>query len=107
MKKMKDYLTKEDLLHFSSVLLSDFRSIMADEFQSMFKIYLHPEKKEWLRTKEVVKMLGVSNTTVQNMRISKTLKYTKVGGVVYYNIEDIHLLLRKRAIPRYRKNGEL
>ena len=106
MKHASEYLTKEDLQQFRPIILSDLRSFFTAEILPMLQAYVPGEKKQWLRTKEVVKMLGVSATTVQNMRISKTLKCTKVGGVIYYNIDDIDLLLRTGAIPGYRKNAQ-
>ena len=38
-------------------------------------------------------MLNVSAGTLQAMRRSGTLPYTKIGGLIYYNMDDIHQML--------------
>ena len=53
---------------------------------------------EWLRTKDVVQMLGLSNSGVQNLRIRGILKYSKVAGTIYYKREDINTLLESNKV---------
>tara|TARA_R110002072_G_scaffold192503_1_gene349538 strand:+ start:1822 stop:1962 length:141 start_codon:yes stop_codon:yes gene_type:complete len=38
-------------------------------------------------------MLGISPGTLQNMRINGTLPYTKVGGLIFFDNEDIQKML--------------
>ena len=48
-----------------------------------------PSNKKWLRSKEVREMLSLSSSGLQNFRINGTLPYTKIGGVIYYDYEEI------------------
>jgi|GEM_PF-360915 len=48
---------------------------------------------KWLKSDEVKKLLNVSSGTLQAMRSSGTLPYTKVGGIIYYNMDDIRQML--------------
>lgn len=48
---------------------------------------------KWLKSDEVKKLLHVSAGTLQAMRRSGTLPYTKIGGLIYYNMDDIHQML--------------
>lgn len=38
-------------------------------------------------------MLKISPGTLQNLRVNGTLRFTKIGGIIYYSYEDIELLL--------------
>jgi hypothetical protein len=49
--------------------------------------------KEWLRSSEVRKMLGISHGTLQNLRIKNILPHRKIGGPMYYKYQDILKLL--------------
>ena len=51
------------------------------------------QEREWLRSKEVRKMLNISYGTLQNLRIKKLLNPTKIEGVYYYRLSEIQALL--------------
>jgi hypothetical protein len=51
--------------------------------------------KEWLKSNEVRKLLGISPGTLQTLRITGTLNYSKIGGMMYYRYQDIMKLLEK------------
>ncbi|EHQ25081.1 helix-turn-helix domain-containing protein [Mucilaginibacter paludis] len=42
---------------------------------------------------EVRKMLNISPGTLQNLRINGTLRFTKIGSIMYYKLEDINKVL--------------
>jgi hypothetical protein len=81
-----ELITKEDLKQLESRLLSAIGALM------------HPEEggnqsKKWLKSQEVRRLLKISPGTLQNLRINGTLNYTKIGGILYYKLEDINKLL--------------
>ena len=78
-----EIITKDDLRQFKTELLNDIKDIVK------------PQEKasEWLKSAEVRKMLNISPGTLQNLRINGTLRYTKIGGMMYYKLEDITRLL--------------
>jgi hypothetical protein len=81
-----ELITREDLKQFKSELLQDIKQIIKPgEGQS----------KQWLKSNEVRKLLNISPGTLQNLRINGTLRYTKIGGMMYYKLEDIHRLLEE------------
>ena len=51
--------------------------------------------KQWLKSAEVREILKISPGTLQNLRIKGTLKYKRIGGIIYYNYEDIVKMLEK------------
>ena len=86
-------ITIEDLNEFRNLLLNDLKEIIHSKPQ---------QAKQWLKSKEVRKLLNISPGTLQNLRINGTLTYTKVGGIMYYDNSDIEKLLngnKVNAVP--------
>jgi hypothetical protein len=79
-----ELITKDDLKEFKSDLLNEIKAIMQPgEGQS----------KKWLKSVEVRRLLNISPGTLQNLRINGTLRYTKMGSIIYYKQEDINKVL--------------
>lgn len=78
-----EIITKDDLKQFKTELLNDISAIVKPQEKA----------KEWLKSAEVRKMLNMSPGTLQNLRINGTLRYTKIGGMMYYKLADITRLL--------------
>ena len=51
--------------------------------------------KRWLRTKETLEYLGISASQLESLKARNLLPYTKLGGVVYYDIEDIDRIMEE------------
>ncbi|MBE7177566.1 MAG: helix-turn-helix domain-containing protein, partial [Mucilaginibacter polytrichastri] len=51
------------------------------------------QQKQWLKSHEVRKLLGISPGTLQTLRINETLPYSKVGGTMYYKSSDLNKLM--------------
>jgi hypothetical protein len=83
-------VTNEDLLTFKSDLITEIKSIAKDlqEYGG----------KKWLRSKDVRKMLGISPGTLQNLRINGHLPFNKVGGVIFYDRDDIYRMIETNRI---------
>lgn len=77
-----EIVTKEDLEAFRKTLLEDIRAIVLGAHKGH-------QPKEWLRTNEVMELLGISMSTLQNLCINKVLHPAKVGGLNYYKYDDI------------------
>ena len=82
-----EIITKEDLHEFRIELLNDLKK--------QFSSHLPARPKQWLKSSEVRKMLKISPGTLQNLRINRTLRFTKIGGTIYYSYEDLELLLEQ------------
>lgn len=79
-----EIVSKEDLLQFKNELIQEIRLIIKSA---------NPETKQWLRSRDVRKMLKISPGTLQTLRINGTLRFTKVGSIMFYKYEDIVRLL--------------
>ncbi|HEY9000475.1 MAG TPA: helix-turn-helix domain-containing protein [Mucilaginibacter sp.] len=79
-----ELVTKETLDAFEKRILEKIESL------------LRPEKgqnKQWLKSKDVRKLLNISPGTLQNLRVNGTLAYTRIGGIMYYKFEDIQKVI--------------
>ena len=52
-------------------------------------------EKKLLKAAEVRKLLQISHGTLQTLRINGTLPFSKIGGVTYYDYDDIIRLIEK------------
>lgn len=50
-------------------------------------------KDKWYVTEEVCKLLNVSKRTLQKMRDSSSIRFTKSGKKIYYKASDIEVYL--------------
>jgi 5-bromo-4-chloroindolyl phosphate hydrolysis protein len=87
---LRDQLvTIGDLRQFRENLLNDLKQIIFSQ---------HPVyDKKWLKSHEVRKLLKISPGTLQNLRNKGSLKFTKVGGIIYYSYDDIVRMLEKQS----------
>ena len=78
-------VTKRDLVNFGNLLLNEIKNTNNTD----------TSPKQWLKSAEVREILKISPGTLQNLRINGTLKYKRIGGIIYYNYEDIVKMLEK------------
>lgn len=69
-----EIITREDLQIFKQELLKDIKILIGKRED--------PENK-WLRSNHVRKLLHISPNTLQALRVSGTLNYTKVGSILF------------------------
>ncbi|MBS1525843.1 MAG: helix-turn-helix domain-containing protein [Bacteroidetes bacterium] len=82
-----EMITREDLNAFKHELLTEIKQLIQPGTG---------QTKQWLKSNEVRKLLNISPGTLQNLRINGTLRYTKIGGIMYYKLEDINKVLEGR-----------
>lgn len=80
-----EVVTKEDLQAFRLQLLNDLKLLLFANEKC---------EKKWLRSSEVRKLLKISSGTLQNLRITGKLKPVKLGGIFFYDSDDIDDLFR-------------
>lgn len=83
-------ITTEDLQEFKMELLDDIKQLLNNQSGHV--------TKKWLKSPEVRDLLGISPGTLQNLRINGILPYTKVGGVLYYDYQEIMQVLEDNRI---------
>jgi len=83
-------VTTADLREFKEDLLQRLSKIIADNYNS--------GAKKWVKSYEVRELLGISPGTLQNLRVNGTLPFTKVGGIIFYEVKDIQKMISKNKV---------
>ncbi|MBS1566999.1 MAG: helix-turn-helix domain-containing protein [Bacteroidetes bacterium] len=85
-----EIVTKEDLQVLRQQLISDIRQLISGLPKPI-------EQNTWLKSDEVIKVLKVSHSTLQTLRLNGTLKFAKIGGNYYYDYQHIQKLLEEQT----------
>lgn len=91
-------ITTDDLREFKLELLKEIKTIINKQGTQKLKKYL--------KSSEVMELLQVSPGTLQNLRINGTLPFTKVGGIIYYDAEEIQQVMEDNRV-HYGQNPEV
>ena len=83
-------ITTDDLREFKMELLDDIKKLLSQQATGKLKKYL--------KSSEVMELLQVSPGTLQNLRVNGTLPYTKVGGIIYYDAEEIQNVMNANRV---------
>ncbi|MFS4416678.1 helix-turn-helix domain-containing protein [Maribacter sp. 2307ULW6-5] len=84
--------TTEDLMDLKLELLDEIRTLLTANSVGA--------PKRFLKSSEVMELLKISQGTLQNLRINGTLPYSKVGGVLLYDWEQIQQVISDNRVDR-------
>lgn len=84
-------ITNDDLQEFKTEILQEIKILITQE---------HLPAKRWLKTNDLKKLLRLSHGTLQHMRESGQLPYTRIGGVLYYDYEDVQKMLKNNKFTK-------
>lgn len=79
-------ITVGDLEVFKTNLILEIKKLLTDARPT--------SAKKWLKSSEVKKLLGISTGTLQNLRMNGSLSFSKVGGIIFYDYNEIAKLLK-------------
>lgn len=88
--------TVEDLINFKKDLLAEIRTLIS--------VHTSQPVKRWLKSFEVKELLHISTGTLHNLRTNGTLPFTKIGGVVFYDMIAVEQVLEKHT--SYQKSSK-
>lgn len=83
-------ITQDDLRIFKEELLDEIKEII-NEGDTI-------KRKQWLKSSEVKKFLQISEGSLRNLRVNGTLPHSIVGGIFYYDYDDIVRLMELSRI---------
>ncbi|TNF50502.1 MAG: DNA-binding protein [Bacteroidetes bacterium] len=89
-------ITSEDLEQFKWELLD----LIKEHLDKRLEKSKDPEDRQWLKSHQVQRMLGIAPNTLSTLRINGTLPYTKVGGTIFYDKNDIDRILEENKRNR-------
>lgn len=83
----EEIATKADIQRCKEEILSVLTEMQGIKLKS----------KKWLRSCEVQKMLGISASGLQNLRIKRLIPFSKLNGTLYYDEDAIQDALVKNV----------
>lgn len=86
--------------------LEKFGTELKAEIKKMLSSLNGLPNKKWLKSYEVRKLLDISPGTLQHLRVNGTMPFTKIGGVIYYDYEDIiKLFEQNKRVNKFPDDG--
>jgi len=73
--------------------LQQFKKQLLEELLMALKKQASVVPKKWLKSHELRRLLKISPGTLQTLKSSGVIPYTKIGGVHFYDYDDIQTLL--------------
>src|SRR5258706_12746459 len=77
--------TVDDLQNLKTELIDEIKKLLGQR-------HVTPARK-WLKSHEVRRLLMLSPGTLANLRVNGTLPYTKIGGLILYDYDDIQKMI--------------
>lgn len=81
-------MTKDQIVTVED--LEQFKKELIELFKGLIKEQSKPVTKQWLKSHEARKLLDISAGKLLTLRINGILSYTRIGGVIYYSVDDIN-----------------
>ncbi|MES2590204.1 MAG: helix-turn-helix domain-containing protein [Bacteroidota bacterium] len=79
-------ITLEDLHAFKTDLLEEIKNLLNSQSSNS-------SGDKWIKSPQLRKMLKISHGTLQQLRINGTIPFRKVGGIIYYNVDEINKII--------------
>jgi hypothetical protein len=77
--------------------LIDFKKDLIAEIRILISTHTSQPVKRWLKSFEVKELLHISTGTLHNLRTKGTLPFTKIGGVVFYDMTAVEKILESHT----------
>lgn len=82
-----ELVTLSDLENLKKEILTEIKKMLTGQRED-------PERR-WLKSKEIQQLLGISPGTLQTLRNRAMIPFTRLGGVIFYNLEEVKKVLEK------------
>jgi len=83
-----DIVSKNDFDEFKKEIMQELKGVVEDKARNV----------QWLKSSETESYLGISSGTLKNLRNSRSISFSKLGGTLYYNMNDINKILLANMI---------
>ncbi|SDG30416.1 Helix-turn-helix domain-containing protein [Dyadobacter soli] len=83
------------------VTLADLRSVRDELLAAITRTRVSSldTTKKWLKSSEVRKLLNISPGKLLALRVGRQLAFVRLGGVIYYDRDDIEAMIQKAKVP--------
>ncbi|MEX1190886.1 MAG: helix-turn-helix domain-containing protein [Brumimicrobium sp.] len=91
------FVTEKDLISFKDEILNELQKVKLEIIEGS------PKKNEvkLLKSHQVQRLMSISAATLQNLRSNGTIPFSKVGGVIFYDKNEI-----MQVIEDSKRNGK-
>jgi len=79
-------ITTEEFKAFQETFLNELREIKNQANKDSIK-------REWIRSNDIKKLLGISHGKLQELRNNGKLKFSRIDNIIYYKLSDINQML--------------
>lgn len=86
-----ELITRADLENLKKELLIEIKTLLQPKNEIK-------EDRKWVKSKDVQKLLQISPGTLQTLRNRKMIPFTRLGGVIYYNREDVSRIMEGKSM---------
>jgi len=73
--------TREDIEIWKRELIEEVKDLINGEV---------PQPKKWVKSNEVMEILDCSAGTLQNLRLTSKIEWSRIGGTLYYSLDSIN-----------------
>ncbi|MFC2080880.1 helix-turn-helix domain-containing protein [Bacteroidota bacterium] len=80
-----ELLTRKDLYDLEAKIMDKLNKLSEKD----------DNRKKWYRTADLIKILNLSASSIQSLRTSGTLPFSKVGGTLFYDPNDVKEMITK------------
>jgi len=85
-----EILTTDDLREFKMELLDELKDIIEELAQK--------PKRQFLKSPQVKQLMGISAGTLANLRVNGTLPFSKIGGLILYDYDEIVSIIEENKV---------
>jgi hypothetical protein len=99
--KREENFSSESLYAHQLITVADlkaFKNQLIQDLLTALKSQTNQPQKKWLKSHEVRRLLKISPGTLQTLKSNGVIPYTKVGGVHFFDYEDIQRVLESGKI---------
>lgn len=84
-----EFANRQDLINLKEEIVETIHSILSQRLKEF------RPKKRFLKSKEVQRFLGISRTTLANLRNNKELPACRMNGIYLYDINDVEEFIQR------------
>jgi len=85
---------------FLQQLLREFKDDLLVEITELISKRNNISEKKYMKSKEVQRILEISPGTLQTRRNSGEIPFTKIGGCIYYDRDEIQKVFENNKVIR-------
>ena len=72
----------------------EFKLELFKEIHQIFEtVKTKKRSNNWVKSSQVKRILRISHGTLQNLRNNKIIPYYQVGGLIFYDLEEVNKIL--------------